>query len=194
MIAAAFRSEGDAPGTADAGLSSHLQRILAAAQAKGLRQRDLASIARVRAESISRAKRRSNIDFKTLRALAAAVGLEIFLEPFGAAGHGQACAATQLATEPPRPGQRSTLADPQWGLAYSNAGAPAQALVRNALIKGSYDAILEAVMAHSLAGVEQEWQSLRGAPHDPGLSGLRLANVERMLRNIRTGIELAAAA
>ena len=82
----------------------------------------------------------------------------------------------------------SPLSDPKWGLAWSNPHAPVSALVQNALLRGHYDVILEAVHAHGFDYVEAQWAVL--LTEQPTVA--RFQNrLDRMLDNIRIGFERA---
>lgn len=155
-----------------------LEEVLAAARGRGIDQRGLARAAGVAAETISRAKRRGNIELRTLAALAAAAGMQLRVEP--------AARSRQQGDAPPR----STLADPKWGLAWSNQQMGVRGLVTNALLKGDYDAILEAVTQHGMALVQGQWQELKET-RPARVSKRTVASVDRMLRNITRGFARA---
>ena len=62
-------------------LSSRLlQQVLAAAEAQGLDQARLAELSGLKAETISRAKKRHDVQLGTIARLAAVVGLEVTLQ------------------------------------------------------------------------------------------------------------------
>jgi transcriptional regulator with XRE-family HTH domain len=86
---------------------------------------------------------------------------------------------------------RSPLADPKWGLAWSNSAISDEALVRNALTKGAFLPILEGVLYHGLDYVKAQWEeiSLEGVMSKPK----NRAYVEGILKNIAKGIEDAKA-
>lgn len=153
--------------------------LLQAARAQGLDQRQLAERAGLRPETVSRAKRRGTLDLSSLQALAGVVGLELALRP------GQ-----RYDTTPPNPSvtvARSPLAEPQWGLAWSNPDAPAEALVRNALAHGRFDLLLQAVIGHGLGTVLAQWQQVA-----PTLPARARREVQRKLDNIEKGWRDAA--
>lgn len=150
--------------------SALLKQVIDAAKAVHLDQARLAQAARVAPETISRAKKRGTIDLSTLQALAQAVGLGLTLSG----------------------GKRSSLADPARGLAWSNPGMGDEALVRNALRKGTYQLVLEAVLEHGLPFVRQQWALMLADP-DVGLSARAQADVSRKLDNIERGLQRAAA-
>ena len=88
------------------------------------------------------------MDLSTLASLADAAGMTIRVEPKRAA------AATKVA--PPRP-----LADPSWGLAWSNPdGISDAALIRAALHRGSFTVVLEACAIYGVESVATEWRDL----------------------------------
>jgi transcriptional regulator with XRE-family HTH domain len=155
--------------------------VLQAAQAQGLDQARLARRAGLRAETVSRAKHRGTIDLSSLQALAQAVGLELTLKP--------ATGPTALPPQPERSSaRRSPLADPKWGLAWSNPDASAEVLVRNALAHGNFDLLLQAVLGHGLAFVKTQWRQV-----SPTLPTRARQEVERKLNNIEQGLNDAAA-
>jgi len=161
-----------------------LETVLRAARARGIDQAQLAQRARLPAEVISRAACRGTIDLGSLQALAEAVDLRLVLEPMTA----EAASNMEAIARPDERLPRSPLADPRWGLAWSNPDAPPEVLVRNALVHGSFDLILEAVLAHGLAMVKDVWkQTARVLP----VRARR--EVERKLRNIESGLAAASA-
>lgn len=147
-----------------------LQDILAVAHDRGLDQKRLAHLSGVPAETISRAKKRGTVDLKTLEQLAKAVDARICLSQ----------------VSPIR--ENSPLTDPKWGLAWSNRQASTESVVRAALIKGAYTAILEAVVHHGLQFVQDQWSAIcaNQAPKQEQY-------VAAMLRNIAIGVSRAQA-
>jgi transcriptional regulator with XRE-family HTH domain len=161
---------------------SLLSQVLDAARAAHLDQARLAEVAGVAPETISRAKKRGTIDLSTLQSLAQAVGLALTLS-----------GPSPIKTSSDAPAaRRSSLADPSRGLAWSNSAMSNEALVRNALKKGSYDLVLEAVLAHGLPFVQAQWALMQSDP-DLGLSVRACADVSRKLSNIERGLHHAAA-
>lgn len=152
-----------------------LKPILQAARQQGLDQAGLAKAAGLSAESISRAKRRPSMDLSTLASLAEAAGMEIRVEP--------------QRTRPPSssPKIHQGLADPAWGLAWSNPeGISETALIRAALRRGNFAVVLEACAAHGTERVTAEWREMtRPSESEPGQA--LVSQVERILRNIRQG-------
>ncbi len=160
---------------------SLVETVLHAAQAQGLDQARLAQRAGLRAETVSRAKHRGTIDLGSLQALAQAVGLELTLKPVPETSRQPAPCARPAA-------QRSPLADPKWGLAWSNPDAPTEVLVRNALANGNFDLLLQAVLGHGLDAVQTQWRQVA-----PTLPVRARREVERKLRNIEKGLRDAEA-
>lgn len=160
---------------------SLLQQVIEAARAAHLDQARLAQAAGIAPETISRAKKRGTIDLGTLQALAQAAGLTLTL-----AGSVSAPAV------PKEPVKRSSLAYPSRGLAWSNVAISDEALVRNALKKGSFNLVLEAVLEHGLPFVQQQWTLMR-SDGDVGLSARALVDIGRKLANIERGLSDAAA-
>lgn len=173
-----------------------LQPILQAARQQGLDQAALARAAGLSPESISRAKRRASMDLATLGSLAEVAGLEIRVEP-----RRPATAAVPIpSVRPPSPSTpaskatRRGLADPAWGLAWSNPdGISDSALIRAALRRGNFAVVLEACALHGIDRVSAEWREMtRSASPEPGAA--QVDQVERVLRNIRQGQQPHAAA
>lgn len=157
-----------------------LEPILTAARQRGLDQSGLAKAAGLSPESISRAKRRPSMDLSTLASLAEAAGMTIRVEPKRSA----------VPTVPTRP---RPLADPSWGLAWSNPdGISDAALIRAALHRGAFTVVLEACATYGVERVATEWRDLVTRP-EAGLGTHLVAQVERILSNIRQG-QLRAAA
>jgi transcriptional regulator with XRE-family HTH domain len=160
---------------------SLLSQVIEAARTAQLDQAHLAHAAGVAPETISRAKKRGTIDLRTLQALAQAAGLTLTLS-------GSAPAPSVLVG----PTRRSSLADPSRGLAWSNAAISDEALVRNALKKGSFNLVLEAVLEHGLPFVQRQWALMR-SDSEVGLSARALVDISRKLANIERGLSHAAA-
>ncbi|WP_137917711.1 hypothetical protein [Hydrogenophaga sp. 2FB] len=141
-------------------------------------QAQLARVAGLAPETISRAKSRGTMDLASIDALAKAAGLQIGLAPIAK----------------PRPvmvkatSTRSPLADPKWGLAWSNAAIDHKTLIRNALAKGGFLLLLEAVKAHGLEEVLAQWGKVKSE-----LKPRMQTEVERQLHNIQKGISRAQA-
>ena len=153
-----------------------MQEVLRANKATGVDQRTLAARAGVAPETISRAKKQGHLDIRTLAALARASGMELCLRP--------------LAPETAVPiKRRSSLADPVWGLAWSNPNLSDEVLVRNALAKGTFLVILEAVLEHGMAFVRTQWNLMLRSDEPPSLQVQ--SNVRRILGNIERGISNA---
>ncbi|MDB5818557.1 MAG: hypothetical protein JWQ11_2197 [Rhizobacter sp.] len=159
-----------------------IDQVLASARAAGFDQASLARAAGVAPETISRAKRRGTIDLRTLVALAEVAGSKVTLSNAPASQAPVAQAGRR----------RSTLADPVHGLSWSNPDMSDEALVRNALAKGSFNLVLEATLEHGLDSVRKQW-ALMKADADIGLNARARAEVDRELVNIERGLRLAEA-
>lgn len=86
---------------------------------------------------------------------------------------------------------RSPLADPSWGLAWSNPdGISTSALIQNALLKGGYALILEACKAHGLGRVQADWRTLCESG-EPRVPPWLIEEVGRQIRNIGIGLAKA---
>ncbi len=149
-----------------------LNTVIATAAQHGLDQGQLAKKASIRPETISRAKKRGTIDLMTLQRLAQATELELTLRPVGGTG--------AIPNSP--------LAQPRFGLAWSNPNASAQALVSNAIKKGHYHLLLEAAAAHGLAFVHEQLHAMA-----PALAPRSMQEVLRKLSNIEKGFSHAQA-
>jgi transcriptional regulator with XRE-family HTH domain len=148
-----------------------LQQVLQVAEANGLDQARLAERAGLSPETISRAKKRSDMDIGTLEALATVVGLELVLQP--------------------RPAAVSPLAQPRFALAWSNPEADEGVLVRKALLEARFEALADAALTLGLPRLHAELTALqqRGA-----IDETRHAGLLRLLANIRKGLDGADAA
>ena len=82
--------------------------------------------------------------------------------------------------------RRSPLADPKWGLVWSNPNLSDEVLVRNALAHGKFDLLLQAVLGHGLDYVRARWTEI-----SPALPARAREEVERKLRNIELGLQSA---
>jgi hypothetical protein len=156
-----------------------MQKVLDKAKAAGLGQGALAHAAGVAPETLSRAKKRDTMDLATLAALAGVAGMEICLKPSVGVGMKQAL-------------PKSSLADPSWGLAWSNPNVSNEVLVRNALLRGGYSAVLQAVLDCGMDFVQAQW-ALMNRPGQEGLTRAARENIPRMLKNIAKGLDRAAA-
>ena len=85
---------------------------------------------------------------------------------------------------------RSPLADPRFGLAWSNSSISDEVLVRSALRHGAFYLLLEAVLHHGMQFVEQQL-ALMLADEDVALSDRAQAEIRRKLANIKRGIAAA---
>lgn len=88
------------------------------------------------------------------------------------------------------PSSRSPLADPKYGLAWSNRLASDEILVRAAIKHGAFHMLLEAVLHHGLQFVEQQLAIIQ-ADEEAALSAHALAEVRRKMGNIARGIAAA---
>ena len=88
------------------------------------------------------------------------------------------------------PVRRSPLADPKFGLAWSNPAAPDEVLVRSALRHGAFHLLLEAALHHGVPYVELQLSVLQSSDDD-ALSDHALTDVRRKLVNIARGIAAA---
>jgi hypothetical protein len=85
---------------------------------------------------------------------------------------------------------RSPLADPSFGLAWSNRVASDEVLVRAAIAHGAFHMVLEAVLHHGLKFVERQLEIMQ-SDEDAALPDRALAEVRRKLANIGRGLATA---
>jgi DNA-binding phage protein len=171
---------------------SLLEAVLAAARRVGMDQSKLAEVAGLAPETLSRSKKRKSMEVQTLAALAQAAGLELAIQQRKTRARVQSHPAPSL---PPRKAEASAnppLSDPRWGLSWSSQSPKPEALVRNALKKGNYALVLQAVLEYGGPFVQEQLLALHttGELQASTDSGEALA---RMLRNIEKGISRAQA-
>jgi DNA-binding phage protein len=171
---------------------SLLEAVLAAARRVGMDQSKLAEVAGLAPETLSRSKKRRSMEVQTLAALAQAAGLELTLQQKETRARVQGHTVPAL---PPRKAEAPTnppLSDPRWGLSWSSQSPKPEALVRNALKKGNYAPVLQAVLEYGSPFVQEQLLALHatGELQASTDSGEGLA---RMLRNIEKGISRAQA-
>jgi transcriptional regulator with XRE-family HTH domain len=159
-------------------VSDLLDQVLARAQQAGLDQAQLARAAGLAPETISRAKKRGTMDLASIEALARVTGLRLGLAPV----------ETQSKARTTNAPTRSPLAHPKWGLAWSNNDLDDDTLIRNALAQGGFMLLLEAVKAHGMEEVMNQWNQVKA-----GLKPRMQAEVERQLHNIQHGVSHAQA-
>ena len=129
-----------------------LQQVLKAADARGMDQARLATEAGLKPETLSRAKKRVNMELSTIARLASVVGLQVVLQPSTV----QATQAQQPLTKNAAP-----LSKARFALAWSNPAAKEEVLLRNALLQGRFYAILEAAAQDGVPFVRMQIQRLR---------------------------------
>jgi DNA-binding phage protein len=171
---------------------SLLEAVLAAARRVGMDQSKLAEVAGLAPETLSRSKKRKSMEVQTLAALAQAAGLELAIQQKKTRARAQGHTVLAL---PPRKAEASAnppLSDPRWGLSWSSQSPKPEALVRNALKKGNYAPVLQAVLEYGSPFVQEQLLALRatGELQASTDSGEALAS---MLRNIEKGISRAQA-
>jgi DNA-binding phage protein len=171
---------------------SLLEAVLAAARKVGMDQSKLAEVAGLAPETLSRSKKRRSMEVQTLAALAQAAGLELTIQQKETRARVQSHTAPALAPRKAEAPANPPLSDPRWGLSWSSQSPKPEALVRNALKKGNYAPVLQAVLEYGSPFVEEQFRALRetGELQASTDSGEALA---RMLRNIEKGISRAQA-
>ncbi len=152
-----------------------LEQVLKAADVCGVDQTRLAKEAGLKPETISRAKKRVNMELSTIARLASVVGLQVALQPM---------AAKVEPTQPFSAVHAAPLSKARFGLAWSNPGAPEGVLLRNALLQGRFDAILEAAVQDGVPFVQRQMQVLR---QSSDLSDDQFIELERMVKSIERG-------
>ena len=152
-----------------------LQQVLKTACAYGVDQARLAEEAGLKPETISRGKKRVDMELNTIARLASVVGLQLVLQPT-AVKAGQSRQAPTVGAAP--------LSKARFGLAWSNPGAQEGPLLRKALLQGRFDAILEAAAHDGVPFVRRQMKGLR----ESGELGEDLSvKLERIVKSIERG-------
>jgi transcriptional regulator with XRE-family HTH domain len=160
-------------------MSSLIKQIIGIARQHGLTQKVLARNAGVPEETLSRAKRRDGASLGVVEALAQAAGARVAVIP-----------VVPKATVASLADEVSFVAKNRH-LAWSNPNASSETLLRQALAKAEFQAILDASVVFGVERVEREWALLKASDAAPAL---RVAPVtDRILRNIHAGFQQAAA-
>jgi hypothetical protein len=153
-----------------------LNQVLTAAEEQGLGQAQPAERAGLKPETVSRAKKRSDMALGTLESLANAVGLQVVLQP------------STLVKQRQKASAGAALAQPRFGLAWSNRKADESVLLRNALVQGRFDAIVESAVKDGMPFVRSELQHLRSSG---AITASAAAKVDAMLASIDRGFAKA---
>lgn len=156
-----------------------LQQVLTAADARGIDQSKLATEAGIKPETLSRAKKRGDIQLSTIARLSSIVGLQVVLQPSTKAGPSIKATATAGAA----------LSKSRFGLSWSNPHAKEDVLLRNALLQGRFYAILESAAQDGIPFVRQQMKQLQDAGD---LNEDRAAKLDRMVKSIERGFAQAA--
>lgn len=160
-------------------MSSLIKQIIGIARQHGLTQKVLARNAGVPEATLSRAKRRDGASLGVVEALAQAAGARVAVIPVV-----PEASAAYLADE-------ASFRARNRHLAWSNPNASSETLLRQALAKAEFQAILDASVVFGVERVEREWALLKASDAAPAL---RVAPVtDRILRNIHAGFQQAAA-
>jgi transcriptional regulator with XRE-family HTH domain len=167
---------------------SLLEVILTAAKKLGMGQSQLAEVAGLAPETLSRSKKRMSMEVQTLAALAQATGLELSIQQQEKRPQRLIAPTLRDAETPANP----PLSDPRWGLSWSSQSPTPEALVRNALKKGNYAPVLQAALEYGGPFVDAQLEALyaTGEIKPSTASGEALA---KMLHNIEKGIRRAQA-
>jgi DNA-binding phage protein len=171
---------------------SLLEAVLAAARRVGMDQSKLAEVAGLAPETLSRSKKRKSMEVQTLAALAQAAGLELAIQQKKTRARVQSPTVPALQPRKAEASANPPLSDPRWGLSWSSQSPKPEALVRNALKKGNYAPVLQAVLEYGGPFVQAQFLALdaTGELQAATDSGEALAS---MLRNIEKGISRAQA-
>jgi transcriptional regulator with XRE-family HTH domain len=171
---------------------SLLEAVLLAAKKGGMGQSKLAEIAGLAPETLSRSKKRKSMEVQTLAALAQAAGLELTVREKQEQLRFQGQTAIGLPSRKLTPPTNPPLSDPRWALSWSSRSPKPEALVRNALKKGNYAPVLQAVLEYGSPFVQKQFEALQAAGElkPSSESGDALA---KMLLNIEKGIHRAQA-
>ena len=84
---------------------------------------------------------------------------------------------------------KTVLADPKYGLAWSNRNAAAESLVCNALLRGSFLTIVDAAIEQGMPFVKEQWCLVRDS--DEVKSEWFRGYIDNMLDNIDKGMRNA---
>lgn len=82
----------------------------------------------------------------------------------------------------------AALAHPKFGLAYSNRNAKEDVLLRNALLQGRFDAILESAAVDGIDFVKTNLENLK---QRGSLKSKQVTKLERMIKSIEKGFQQA---
>lgn len=155
-----------------------IDQVIDVAKQRGINQKELAARAKISEESLSRAKKRGSTRLDMLQNLAKAAGLEI-----GILNRDQKLVVPSLR----RKGKPESFRDRYRQFAWSNPKASEEIVVRQMLLRPSFQPILDAAVALGFEKVNSEWQALL---LEAGPQTLRAAPVtERILRNIKNGLQ-----
>lgn len=154
--------------------SSILLQTLTRAKALHLDQKELASLAGVRQETISRAKKRGSLDSRTLDKLISAVGLALSL---------QAC---ERVSQDALKDKSTSLKDPRWGLSWSNPNINNQTLIQKALTTARFGAILQACLDFGIDDVEKQWDMIAEDSNSQSLVSDILTNIAEGFAHAQT--------
>jgi len=171
---------------------SLLEAVLAAARGVGMDQSTLAEAAGLAPETLSRSKKRKSMEVQTLAALAQAAGLELAVRQKVPLPQVQDQTVIALARPEPPTRANPPLSDPRWGLSWSSRSPKPEALVRNALKKGNYAPILQAVLEYGSPFVRAQLEALHATGELQASTGSGEA-LAKMLGNIEKGIHRAQA-
>lgn len=150
--------------------------LLQTAKRQGLSQKQLAALAGLPEETLSRLKRKPSVQTDVLERLARCVGLQLSLQP---------ASYDEAQTTPQRFQQKYKH------LVWSNPEASAATFIRQALLKPDYQTLLDAALEFGLDALDEQWRILQ-AENAPAAK--RAApTTQRMLDNLRHGYQQAAA-
>lgn len=156
-----------------------IQQIVEAAKGKGMTQKRLADGAHVKPAALSRAKRSGSATLKLVDSLVRAAGLQLVVSDRAAA------------SPVTRRRDRATFEDRHRGLVWSNPGANRETIIRRALVRPTFDTLLDAALTVGVDRLEAEWNTLKAGDSPEMRKAQPLT--EKILRNIRHGYEQAQA-
>lgn len=160
-------------------MTNLVQQILEIAKERGITQKRLAEQAHLKPAALSRAKRTGAANFKLVDNLAQAAGLRLVVLD------------REAAPAALRRRERTSFEDRHRGLAWSNPDASRETIIRQALVRPTFDTLLDAALAVGVDRLEAEWNLLKAGESPESRRAQRLT--EKILRNIRHGYEQAQA-
>lgn len=153
-----------------------IAQILAAAQAAGLTQKELAARSGIQEETISRMKQRGSGNFKLVVKLAEAAGVPL-------------CLTNTTASKPAVQAARSFRDKYAVPLAWSNKNTSDDVLMRRALVKPGFRLLLDAAIEFGVERLATTWAELKQEGASDTMAATQMT--ERILGHISHGYRQA---